>query len=82
MKKYAADLEIGSIKKSILKSFRLTSSIRQRVSYYLAKKRISVSRKKVSVSGNRTPVARVTGGNTHHYTNTDLKVVISDKDIF
>jgi hypothetical protein len=23
------------------------------------------------VSGNRTPVARVTGGNTHHYTNTD-----------
>ena len=23
------------------------------------------------MSGNRTPVARVTGGNTHHYTNTD-----------
>ena len=27
--------------------------------------------KKTSPSGNRTPVARVTGGNTHHYTNED-----------
>ena len=25
-----------------------------------------------SVTGNRTPVSRVTGGDTHHYTNEDL----------
>ena len=28
-------------------------------------------KKNFSVSGNRTPVSRVTGGDTHHYTNTD-----------
>ena len=38
--------------------------------------------KKISVSGNRTPVARVTGGNTHHYTNTDLVGETKDKTIF
>ena len=27
---------------------------------------------KVSVTGNRTPVSRVTGGDTSHYTMTDL----------
>ena len=26
-----------------------------------------------SPSGNRTPVSRVTGGDTHHYTNEDWK---------
>ena len=26
----------------------------------------------VSPSGNRTPVSRVTGGDTYHYTNEDL----------
>ena len=29
---------------------------------------------KTSPSGNRTPVARVTGGNTHHYTKKDRNV--------
>ena len=28
--------------------------------------------KKFSASGNRTPVSRVTGGDTHHYTNVEL----------
>ena len=28
--------------------------------------------KKYSASGNRTPVSRVTGGDTHHYTNVEL----------
>ena len=27
--------------------------------------------KKSSPAGNRTPVSRVTGGDTHHYTNED-----------
>ena len=27
----------------------------------------------VSPSGNRTPVSRVTGGDTHHYTNEDTQ---------
>ncbi|KRX83987.1 hypothetical protein T06_11428 [Trichinella sp. T6] len=29
-----------------------------------------------SPAGNRTRVARVTGGNTHHYTTEDLKLII------
>ena len=29
---------------------------------------------KSSPAGNRTPVSRVIGGNTHHYTTKDLKV--------
>ncbi len=32
---------------------------------------IIYEQKKSSVSGNWTPVSRVTGGDTHHYTNTD-----------
>ena len=36
-----------------------------------------LKKKKLSVSGNRTPVSRelhqlMTGGDTYHYTNTDL----------
>ena len=37
-----------------------------------------LKKKKLSVSGNRTPVSRelqaMTGGDTYHYTNTDLLV--------
>ena len=29
-----------------------------------------------SRSGNRTPVSRVTGGDTHHYTNEDTQTTI------
>ena len=29
-------------------------------------------KKKFSPAGNRTPVSRVTGGDTHHYTTEDL----------
>ena len=31
-------------------------------------------KKKDSVTGNRTPVSRVTGGDTYHYTITDCHV--------
>ena len=30
--------------------------------------------KKLSPAGNRTPVSRVTGGDTHHYTTEDVMV--------
>ena len=30
--------------------------------------------KKVSPAGNRTPVFRVTGGDTHHYTTEDMSI--------
>ena len=33
--------------------------------------------KKYSASGNRTPVSRVTGGDTHHYTNEDWLNTVS-----
>ena len=33
---------------------------------------LSMHNKKRSASGNRTPVSRVTGGDTHHYTNVEL----------
>ena len=29
-------------------------------------------KKKFSQAGNRTPISRVTGGDTHHYTTEDL----------
>ena len=31
-----------------------------------------IKKYKLSPSGNRTPVSRVTGGDTYHYTNEDL----------
>ena len=36
------------------------------------KKKKKKRKKLVSPSGNRTPVSRVTGGDTYHYTNEDL----------
>ena len=36
-----------------------------------------ISIKKYSASGNRTPVSRVTGGDTHHYTNVELFIPFS-----
>ena len=39
---------------------------------YLALK--AKRKKKHSPSGNRTPVSRVTGGDTYHYTNEDVEV--------
>ena len=31
--------------------------------------------KRISSAGNRTPVSRVTGGDTHHYTTEELSAV-------
>ena len=31
--------------------------------------------KKISPAGNRTPVSRVTGGDTHHYTTEDSTIL-------
>ena len=31
-----------------------------------------------SPAGNRTPVARVTGGNTHHYTTEEVFITIDE----
>ena len=31
--------------------------------------------KRISPAGNRTPVSRVTGGDTHHYTTEELRAV-------
>ena len=33
--------------------------------------------KKFSPSGNRTPVSRVTGGDTYHYTNEDPRSMVA-----
>ena len=32
--------------------------------------------KSISPAGNRTPVSRVTGGDTHHYTTEELDVLV------
>ena len=32
--------------------------------------------KRISPAGNRTPVSRVTGGDTHHYTTEELNALV------
>ena len=36
-----------------------------------------INKKKSSPAGNRTPVSRVTGGDTHHYTTEDFRTCLS-----
>ena len=36
-----------------------------------------INKKKSSPAGNRTPVSRVTGGDTHHYTTEDFRTRLS-----
>ena len=40
----------------------------------LGQKKTMDRKKKLSPAGNRTPVSRVTGGDTHHYTTEDVMV--------
>ena len=57
--------------------FKVSSSLREiKMIKDVAMFKVSSSLREIkmikdSVSGNRTPVSRVTGGDTHHYTNTD-----------
>ena len=47
--------------------------VKEKLNNKKAKKKI------ISQSGNWTPVSRVTGGDTHHYTNWDFKPVAVDE---
>ena len=49
----------------------LSSSLRD-ASHREEEQKAKKHQKKCSVTGNRTPVSRVTGGDTSHYTMTDL----------
>ena len=43
--------------------------------------RKEVGKKNISPAGNRTPVFRVTGGDTHHYTTEEVDLNGTQKDL-
>ena len=40
-----------------------------------------MGKKNISPAGNRTPVFRVTGGDTHHYTTEEVDLTGTQKDL-
>ena len=60
---------ISELKKTNFKTFSLQRKVD------VGKIWLNTKRVHVSSAGNRTPVSRVTGGDTHHYTTEDVTCV-------
>ena len=63
---FMKDELISELKKTNFKTF----SLQEKVDIW--KTWLSTKKVRVSPAGNRTPVSRVTGGDTHHYTTEDV----------
>ena len=61
---------ISELKKTNFKTFSLQGKVD------IWKTCISTKTVRVSPAGNRTPVSRVTGGDTHHYTTEDVATYV------
>ena len=60
---------ISELKKTNFKTFSLQGKVD------IWKIWLSTKTVRVSPAGNRTPVSRVTGGDTHHYTTEDVTLL-------
>ena len=74
------DTKLGNITKcsqSINTNFaklatNLVQNVEEKLSKQIMRQNRNFSKKGFSPAGNRTPVSRVTGGDTHHYTTEEL----------